>query len=194
MSKDKLRIVVVDDEPIIRMDLTSMLKNAGYEVVGEGKDGFDAIELCQKLNPDVALLDIKMDTLDGLSAAKVINDECLNVAIIMLTAYSKGEYIDRAKECQITSYLMKPINEKLLVPNIELAVAQKREMIKYQAEATKANELLKSRKIIEKAKGLLMQHRGQSEEAAYNYIRNISKNRNISMMKVSEIIIKQLEE
>ncbi|MDD7512194.1 MAG: response regulator [Peptostreptococcaceae bacterium] len=194
MSKDKLRIVVVDDEPIIRMDLTSMLKNAGYEVVGEGKDGFDAIELCQKLNPDVALLDIKMDTLDGLSAAKVINDECLNVAIIMLTAYSKGEYIDRAKECQITSYLMKPINEKLLVPNIELAVAQKREMIKYQAEATKANELLESRKIIEKAKGLLMQHRGQSEEAAYNYIRNISKNRNISMMKVSEIIIKQLEE
>ncbi|SFE33829.1 response regulator receiver and ANTAR domain protein [Peptostreptococcaceae bacterium pGA-8] len=193
MSKDKLRIVVVDDEPIIRMDLTSMLKNAGYEVVGEGKDGFDAIELCQKLNPDVALLDIKMDTLDGLSAAKVINDECLNVAIIMLTAYSKGEYIDRAKECQITSYLMKPINEKLLVPNIELAVAQKREMIKYQAEATKANELLESRKIIEKAKGLLMQHRGQSEEAAYNYIRNISKNRNISMMKVSEIIIKQLE-
>lgn len=89
----KLRIVVVDDEPIIRMDLDAMLKDAGYEVVGEGSDGFEAIELCQKQKPDVVILDIKMDNLDGLSAAKFISEECPDTAIIMLTAFSKGEYI-----------------------------------------------------------------------------------------------------
>ena len=147
----KLRIVVVDDEPIIRMDLDAMLKDAGYEVVGEGSDGLEAIELCQKQKPDVVILDIKMDNLDGLSAAKFISEECPDTAIIMLTAFSKGEYIDKAKLSRISSYLVKPINEKLLVPNIELAVARNKELHEYKVERDKAEELLESRKEIGRA-------------------------------------------
>lgn len=193
MINSKLRIVVIDDEPIIRMDLKAMLKNAGYDVVGEGGDGFDAIDLCKSLRPDVAILDIKMELLDGLSAAQVISEECPDTAIIMLTAFSKGEYIDKAKESNISSYLMKPINEKLLIPNVELAVARNKERLEYIHGIDRANEMLESRKIIEKAKGLIMVNRGLKEEEAYCYIRNISKNRNISMHKVAEIIIKQYE-
>ena len=190
----KLRIVVVDDEPIIRMDLEAMLKNAGYEVVGEGSDGFEAIELCNQKKPDVVILDIKMDNLDGLSAAKFISKECPDTAIIMLTAFSKGEYIDKAKLSRISSYLVKPINEKLLVPNIELAVARNKELHEYRIGRDKAEELLESRKVIEKAKGILMLHNKMSEDEAYTHIRNISKKRSISMQKVSEIIIKQYED
>lgn len=194
MDNEKLRIVVVDDEPIIRMDIKGMLINAGYQVVGEGADGFDAIDLCKSLLPDVILLDIRMETLDGLSAAKVIAKECPNTAIIMLTAYSKSEYIDKAKESKISSYLLKPINEKLLVPNIELAVARNKELTEYRQSRDEANEKLASRKTIEKAKGLIMEHRHKSEEEAFNYIRDISKKRNMSMVKVAEMMINQYED
>lgn len=185
----KLRIVVVDDEPIIRMDLKSMLINAGYDVVGEGSDGFDAIEICQKLQPDVAILDIKMKDLDGLSAASQIKEKSPSTAIIMLTAFSKGAYIDKAKEYGISTYLVKPINEKLLIPNIELAVVRHKELLEYREDLNKINQQLEVRKVVEKAKGLLMKEREISEEEAYTYIRNLSKMRNMSMKKVSELII-----
>lgn len=193
MERKKLDIVVVDDEPIIRMDIISMLKSAGYNVVGEGSDGFDAIDLCKELMPDVILLDIKMENLDGLAAAKVISKECPDTAIIMLTAYSKVEYIDKAKESRISSYLLKPINEKLLIPNIEVAVARHKELTEYKNSRDKANEQLASRKTIEKAKGLIMEHRHKTEEEAYNYIRDISKKRNMAMVKVAEMMIDQYE-
>lgn len=190
---EKLKIVVVDDKPIIRMDLKAMLHNAGYEVVGEGSDGFDAIELCKTKKPDVAILDIRMENLDGLSAAEFISKECPDVAIILLTAYSKGEYIDKAKECNIISYLVKPIDERALVPNIELAVARSKEMKNYRHDIDKANERLEHRKITEKAKGLLMSNKNITEQEAYEKIRELSKNRRMSMQKISEIIIKQYE-
>lgn len=194
MEKEKLRIVVVDDEPIIRIDIKNMLTNAGYQIVGEGSNGFDAIELSKKFYPDVILMDIKMDDMDGLSAAKIIAEECPDTAIIMLTAYSKIEYIDKAKETKISSYLLKPINEKLLVPNIELAVVRNKELTEYKNSVDKAKEKLASRKIIERAKGLIMSHRHKNEDEAFNYIRDISKTRNMSMLKVSEMIIRQYEE
>ncbi len=185
----KLRVVVVDDEPIIRMDLKSMLTNAGYDVVGEGADGFDAIQICEEKKPDVAILDIKMKDLDGLSAASYIKEKSPSTAIIMLTAFSKGTYIDKAKEYGISTYLVKPINEKLLVPNIELAVARHQELLEYREDLNKINEKLEVRKLIEKAKGMLMKEKGISEDEAYNYIRNLSKTRNISMKKIAELII-----
>lgn len=193
MEKEKLKIVVVDDEPIIRIDIKNMLTNAGYQIVGEGSNGFDAIELSKKFYPDVILMDIKMDDMDGLSAAKIIAEECPDTAIIMLTAYSKIEYINKAKETKISSYLLKPINEKLLVPNIELAVVRNKELTEYKNSVDKANEKLASRKIIEKAKGLIMSHRHKTEDEAFNYIRDISRTRNISMLNVSEMIIRQYE-
>lgn len=194
MEKEKLKIVVVDDEPIIRIDIKNMLTNAGYQIVGEGSNGFDAIELSKKFYPDVILMDIKMDDMDGLSAARIIAEECPDTAIIMLTAYSKIEYIDKAKETKISSYLLKPINEKLLVPNIELAVVRNKELTEYKNSVDKANEKLATRKIIERAKGLIMSHRHKTEDEAFNYIRDISKKRNISMHNVSEFIIRQYEE
>lgn len=194
MEKEKLKIVVVDDEPIIRIDIKNMLTNAGYQIVGEGSNGFDAIELSKKFYPDVILMDIKMDDMDGLSAARIIAEECPDTAIIMLTAYSKIEYIEKAKETKISSYLLKPINEKLLVPNIELAVVRNKELTEYKNSVDKANEKLATRKIIERAKGLIMSHRHKTEDEAFNYIRDISKKRNISMHNVSEMIIRQYEE
>lgn len=194
MEKEKLKIVVVDDEPIIRIDIKNMLTNAGYQIVGEGSNGFDAIELSKKFYPDVILMDIKMDDMDGLSAARIIAEECPDTAIIMLTAYSKIEYIDKAKETKISSYLLKPINEKLLVPNIELAVVRNKELTEYKNSVDKANEKLATRKIIERAKGIIMSHRHKTEDEAFNYIRDISKKRNISMHNVSEMIIRQYEE
>lgn len=194
MEKEKLKIVVVDDEPIIRIDIKNMLTNVGYQIVGEGSNGFDAIELSKKFYPDVILMDIKMDDMDGLSAARIIAEECPDTAIIMLTAYSKIEYIDKAKETKISSYLLKPINEKLLVPNIELAVVRNKELTEYKNSVDKANEKLATRKIIERAKGLIMSHRHKTEDEAFNYIRDISKKRNISMHNVSEMIIRQYEE
>lgn len=194
MEKEKLKIVVVDDEPIIRIDIKNMLTNADYQIVGEGSNGFDAIELSKKFYPDVILMDIKMDDMDGLSAARIIAEECPDTAIIMLTAYSKIEYIDKAKETKISSYLLKPINEKLLVPNIELAVVRNKELTEYKNSVDKANEKLATRKIIERAKGLIMSHRHKTEDEAFNYIRDISKKRNISMHNVSEMIIRQYEE
>lgn len=194
MEKEKLKIVVVDDEPIIRIDIKNMLTNAGYQIVGEGSNGFDAIELSKKFYPDVILMDIKMDDMDGLSAARIIAEECPDTAIIMLTAYSKIEYIDKAKETKISSYLLKPINEKLLVPNIELAVVRNKELTEYKNSVDKANEKLATRKIIERTKGLIMSHRHKTEDEAFNYIRDISKKRNISMHNVSEMIIRQYEE
>lgn len=194
MVNKKLKIVVVDDEPIIRMDIIYMLESAGYDVVGQGSDGFEAVELCKKYKPDVILLDIKMEQLDGLSAAKVISEEYPQTAIVMLTAFSKGEYIDKAKESNISSYLLKPINEKMLIPNIELAVARNLEKNKYKRDADKVNVRLAERKLIERAKGLLMERRDITEDEAYGYIRTISKNRNLSMAKVAEIIVGKYSE
>lgn len=191
--RENLSIVLVDDEPIIRMDLQEMLTEAGYNVVAQGSDGFEAIELCQKHMPDVVILDIEMEMLDGLSAAKMIGETCPNTAIVMLTAYSKNEYTDKAKDSKVSSYILKPVNEKLLVPNIELAVARNKELTEYLEKMKEANQQLENRKVIERAKGIVMQMRGISEEDAYSYIRNISKARSIAMAKVAEIIIRQHE-
>ena len=193
-AKEKFKILVVDDEPIIRLDIVTMLKNAGYDVVGSGSDGLDAIELCKKLQPDVILLDIRMENIDGLTAAKEISQRWPDIAIVMLTAFSEGEYIEKAKECNITSYLLKPVNEALLIPNIELAVARNREKNQYEKQVAKANEKLAERKLVEKAKGLLMKNRKLDESASFAYIRDLSKKRSMSMSAVAALIIKQYEE
>ena len=192
--ENKLRIVVVDDEPIIRIDIVSLLEKAGHDVVAQGADGFEAIELCQKEKPDVVLLDIKMEMLDGLSAAKIISRECPETAIILLTAFNRVEYVDKAKDCRISSYLVKPIDEASLNINIELAVARNKELLKYRQETDKANERLELRRVVDKAKGILMEQKNMSEEEAYTYIREISKNKNMAMAKVAKLILSQYED
>lgn len=189
MTKEGLRIVVVDDEPITRMDLREMLESKGCTVLGEASDGFDAIELCRKTRPDLVLLDIKMPFLDGISAAKVINEEGLAGTVVLLTAYNESEFIEGAKRSGVGGYLVKPIDEKSLIPSIELAVCRSKEINKLKKDYEEVSERLESRKLIEKAKGVLMEQNKLKEQDAYDYIRDISRKKELSMKRVAELIL-----
>ena len=189
MKKSEIRIVIVDDEPIIRMDLREILESKGYQVVGEAADGFDAVELCRTYVPDLVLLDIKMPLMDGLSAARIIHEQGLAGAIVLLTAYSESSYIEGAKESGVSGYLVKPVDEKALVPCIELAMARSGEMKALKTDVEKANERLETRKVVEKAKGYLMETNHVSEEEAYEYIRKMSKLKIVSMKRIAEILL-----
>lgn len=184
-----IRVIIAEDEPITRMDLREMLIAAGYDVVGEAQEGFDAIELCKKEKPDVVLLDIKMPLLDGLSAAKVISEECSAETILLVTAYSDNEFIRSAKEIGVSGYMVKPIDEKSLVPNIEIAVARSREMKQVKKEFESISQRLENRTVIEKAKGLLMESMKMTEAEAYEYIKTLSKEKKVSMKRIAEIIL-----
>lgn len=186
---EHIKVVIADDEPITRMDLYELLTAEGYEVVGQAADGFDAIELCRQHKPDLALLDIKMPLLDGLSAAKIIYEEELADTIIMLTAFSEWEFVKTARDQGVAGYLIKPLGESSLVPSIELAVARSREMHQLRREAKQAAERLENRGYIEKAKGLLMSQDGMTEQVAYDYIRKLSQTKQLSMRRVAEIIL-----
>jgi len=190
MEKNKsLRVLIAEDEPITRMDLREMLEHSGYEVVGEAGDGFDALELCKTVRPDLVLMDIKMPLLDGLSAGRIVLEEKLCDAVILLTAYSERGFIEQAKEIGISGYLVKPVDEKALVPSIELAVARSLEVKRLKNDIEKVSERLENRSIIEKAKGVLMAREKMNEQDAYEYIRKISCAKNISMRRVAEIIL-----
>ena len=189
MENKSLRVLIAEDEPITRMDLREMLEHSGYDVVGEAADGFDALELCKTIKPDLVLMDIKMPLLDGLAAGRIILEENLSDAVILITAYSERGFIDQAKDIGISGYLVKPVDEKTLVPSIELAVARSREVKQLRNDIEKVSERLENRGIIEKAKGLLMEREHLSEQDAYDYIRKISCAKNISMRRVSEIIL-----
>ena len=189
MANPALRIVIADDEPITRMDLKEFLEERGYSVLGEATDGFDAIEMCKKIKPDLVLMDIKMPLLDGLSAARILQQEQIGATIVLLTAYSEREFIDSAKEIGVSGYLVKPIDEKSIIPCIELAVARSREMQKLQKDIAKVEERLESRSIIEKAKGKIMERNGLCEQEAYDFIRKLSLTKNLSMRRVAETIL-----
>ncbi len=189
MEKDEIRVIIADDEPITRMDLKELLAEEGYTVLSEVSDGFDAVETCKLFHPNLVLLDIKMPFLDGLPAAKIIYEEDLADTIIMLTAYSEREFIEQAKNYGVGGYLVKPIDEKSLVPNIELAVARSKEMKRLRKDMAKVTERLESRGIIEKAKGQVMAEQNITEQEAYDYIRKLSQVKNLSMRRVAEIIL-----
>lgn len=189
MQKEEIRVIIADDEPITRMDLRELLTEEGYTVLAEVSDGFDAVENCKLYHPDLLLLDIKMPFLDGLSAAKIIYEEDLADTVIMLTAYSEREFIEQAKVNGVSGYLVKPIDEKSLVPSIELAVARSREMKQLRKDMDKVSERLESRSVIEKAKGQVMAQQQMTEQDAYDYIRKLSQMKNLSMRRVAEMIL-----
>ena len=189
MNGTALRVVIADDEPITRMDLKEILEEKGYQVIGEATDGFDALELCKNSSPDVVLMDIKMPLLDGLSAARILQEEHVPTAVVLLTAYSEKEFIEKAKASGVSGYLVKPVDEKSIIPCIELAVARNREMQKLQKDIAKAEERLESRSIVEKAKGKIMESNGLNEQEAYEFIRKLSQTKKLSMRRVAEIIL-----
>ena len=191
MEKPVLRVVIADDEPITRMDIKEILTDKGYEVIGEVGDGFDAVEICKEQKPDLVLMDIKMPLLDGLSAARIMTEEGVDAAVVLLTAYSEREFIDSAKEIGVSGYLVKPIDEKSLIPSIELAVARNKEMRKLRRDIEKVSERLENRSIIEKAKGRIMERDGITEQEAYDFIRKLSLTKGMSMRRVAEILLLQ---
>ena len=189
MSSEGIRVVIADDEPITRMDRKELLTGEGYQVVGEAADGFDAVEACKQTRPDLVLMDVKMPLLDGLSAARIVYEEGLADTVMMLTAYSERAFVEQAKDVGAAGYLVKPIDEKSLIPSIELAVARSRDMKKLRKDMQKVSERLENRSVIEKAKGQIMDREGMSEQDAYDYIRKLSQTKNLSMRRVAEIIL-----
>lgn len=187
-------IVIADDEPITRMDLQEILTDAGYNVVGEASDGFDAIELCRKKCPDLVLLDIKMPLLDGLKAARIIHEENIAHGILMITAYSSKECVDRAKEAGVLGYVVKPIKEESLLPMVAVALEKGLEISKIHEEMKKTQQRLDDRILIEKAKGVLMKEQQLSEKQAFEMIRKIGMDKRRPMKDIANIILLNQEQ
>ena len=175
------------------MDLKEILEQAGNEVLAEAKDGFDAIEFCRKEHPDLIVLDVKMPLLDGLTAAKVITEENLADAVVLLTAYCDKEFVEAAKEAGVSGYFVKPVNENTFLPNLEIILDQNRKHKELEKEYDAVKKRLENRTVVEQAKGLVMKKFNLSEQEAYDYIRNISRVKNISMKTVSETILMSKE-
>jgi len=189
-----MRIVLVEDSQIIRLDCRQMLELAGFEVVGEGSDGIDAVSLCERLRPDVVLLDIEMPNLDGISAAKRIIADRTCHAIVFLTAYFEDKLIREAMNVGAFGYLVKPLDEKTLVSTIQVAYAKS---IKSQDLEKKLDDLaqkLEDRKIIERAKGILMKRNGIDEDAAYAQMRNLSMEKQSSLRHIADLLLLSEEE
>ena len=183
------KIIVVDDEPITRMDICEILKEANYDVVAQAGDGFDAIEQSRKYKPDFVIMDVKMPILDGLKAAKVITEEKLSRGIVLLTAYSNKEFIEEAKNIGIIGYIVKPIDEKSFIPNLEIIFNKQEEFEKLEKKYLKTSQKLEDRKKIDIAKSILMKTRNFTEKEAYEYIRTLSMNKRCDMGKIADIII-----
>lgn len=183
-----VRILIADDEPIIRLDLKQMLESLGYEVVGEAGNGKEAVELARDLKPDVCILDVKMPIMDGIEAVDIITDE--NIApTILLTAYSDKELIDRAKAAGVFAYLVKPFKPAELAPTIEVARARFEQNVVLSKEVTSLTDRLEARKSIDRAKGILMDSQGLGEAEAYRRIQIQSMNLRKTMKEVADAII-----
>lgn len=185
----QIQIVIAEDEAIIRLDLRESLKSEGYEVVGETGRGDEAVELVRSLKPDVAILDIKMPGITGIEAAKKISDERL-AAVLILTAFSQRELIHEASEAGALAYLVKPFQRSELVPAVELATARFAEINALKDQAAFLKDDLDSRKLIDRAKGYLMDGSGMGEKEAYRYLQTQAMEKRTTMRKVSETLIK----
>jgi AmiR/NasT family two-component response regulator len=182
------RIIIADDESLIRLDLREMLIHLGYDVIAEAGDGQTAMDLAMKLRPDLVVMDIKMPDLDGISAAEALTNERI-APVVLLTAYSDQVLVERAKEAGVVGYVVKPFREAELMPVIELSLARFEEFRTLEREVGDLKEALESRKIVERAKGVLMEAHGLRESEAFHRIRKTSMDARKSMREVSEAIL-----
>ena len=185
---DSLKIVIADDEPIIRLDLKKTLENMGHQVVGDVGDGSTAVELARQLKPDILILDIKMPGMDGIDAAKVITTEGI-APVLLLTAYSQKDLVDRAKDAGVFAYLVKPFKEADLMPAIEMAISRYEEFMDLENEVSDLENKLETRKAVDRAKGILMDQYGLKEQEAFRRIQVQSMNTRKSMREIAEAII-----
>jgi AmiR/NasT family two-component response regulator len=182
------RIVVAEDEALIRLDLVEMLREEGYQVVGEAGDGEEAVRLVQEHRPDVVLLDVKMPGLDGLSAAEQIGEGRL-AAVVMLTAFSQRELVERARDAGALAYVVKPFTRADLVPAIEIALSRHAEIVALEGEVADLGERFETRKRVDRAKSVLMTSLGLTEPDAFRWIQKTSMDRRLSMREVADAVI-----
>ncbi len=182
------RVLIAEDEALIRLDLKEMLEEEGYDVVGEADDGERAVALANQLRPDLVILDVKMPKLDGIAAAERIAGDRV-APVIILTAFSQRDLVERAREAGAMAYLVKPFQKKDLLPTIEMAASRFAEIVALEQEVSGLQERLEARKIIERAKGVLMTEHGMSEPEAFRWIQRTAMDRRTTMRAVSEAVL-----
>ena len=188
---EKYRIVIADDEALICMDLREMLEEAGHEVVGIGSDGVEALNLVKEKKPDLAILDVKMPRLDGIQAARMIAHDNL-APVVLLTAFGDEDMIEKAKKSMVFGYVMKPVEEKTLFPAIQIAVSQYRQKKDMVDRVKNMERELAARKIVDRAKSLLMDYYHITEEDAYRRMQQTSMKRGITIADVAQKVVKEI--
>ncbi len=184
-----LKIVIADNESIIRMDLRELLEENGHQVVGEAADGIKAVELARKYRPDLVIMDIKMPEMDGITAAKLISSEKI-APVLLLTAFSQKEIVEKAKDSGVLAYLVKPVKEANLFPAIEIAISRFQEFVELEKELDGLKNSLETRKILDRAKGILMDAHGLTENEAYRRIQQYSMAKRKSIREIAEAIVR----
>jgi two-component system, response regulator PdtaR len=190
-SASSRRVVVAEDEALIRMDIVEVLTEAGFDVVGQASDGEAAVDLVRELLPDLVVMDITMPKLDGLSAAEMIGKERL-APVVMLTAFAQPEFVARASEAGAIAYVVKPFTPERLLPQIEVALARYQEILAVEVQYADALERLETRKLLDRAKGLLLDKMKLSEPEAFRWIQKASMDRRLTMGEVAQAVIDQL--
>lgn len=184
----RTKILVVDDDPIIRMDIKEMLEEEGYCVVGEAKNGEVAVELAFRHEPDLIIMDVKMPKMNGIKASEIIQKK-LDCAVLLLTAYSQRDLIQEARKAGVAAYLVKPVTERNLFPSVEMAVGQKMRIDRLKGDISDLEHNLEARKTIDIAKGKLMLHWSMSEDEAYRWLRKQSMTERIPMDKLARRLL-----
>lgn len=187
------RVVIAEDEALIRLDLKEMLEEEGYTVVGEAGDGETAVALAQEHRPDLVIMDVKMPVLDGISAAERIAADSI-APVLMLTAFSQRELVERARDAGAMAYLVKPFSKSDVVPAIEMAVSRFTELKALEKEVADLAQRLETRKLVDRAKSVLQTQYGLTEPAAFRWIQKTSMDRRLSMRQVAEAVIEDAEE
>lgn len=188
LASNQVRVVVAEDEPLIRLDLRETLVEEGYEVVAEAADGQEAIDVVIRERPDVIILDIKMPNVDGLQAARTIAQDRL-AAVVILTAFSQRDLVEQARDAGALAYLVKPFNRDELVPAIELALARFQEVVALESQNETLAEQLETRKIVDRAKGALMDDHDMAEKDAFRYLQRTAMTKRTSMREIAELVL-----
>ncbi|OBB62304.1 transcriptional regulator [Mycobacterium sp. 852013-51886_SCH5428379] len=186
------RVLIAEDEALIRMDLAEMLRDEGYDIVGEAGDGQEAVELAESLKPDLVIMDVKMPRRDGIDAASEIAAKRI-APIVILTAFSQRELVERARDAGAMAYLVKPFNVNDLIPAIEVAVSRFGEIAALEQEVATLSDRLETRKLVERAKGLLQAKQGMSEPEAFKWIQRAAMDRRTTMKRVAEVVLETLD-
>ena len=187
----KKNVIVVDDEPIIRLDLHQMLEELGYEVIGEASDGFDAVELCRSRHPDIVLLDLEMSVFSGMSAAETILTENLADCVVICTAFADEEFLTQAGQAGVSGYLVKPIEQRMLRPTLEVAYAQSMRLAESDRAAAESERRWKESRLVERAKGQLAQDRRISEAQAYREMQQMAMGKRTTIAIIAQAVLDQ---